>query len=383
MPPDPAFESQNSPTAGVDEAAKAFFDMEQARKAKVRAAAGLPALDPDAEPQREPTTLETSLDELVEADGEPEPKKADEDPSGEPNADPDAQAPEPQADPGQAEPQGDPQDLEIPLEARITLPNDVEVSFQDLQEGYMRQQDYTAKTTELGEQRRLFEDKVGGAYQAFEKQVAQNAALATELQAHLQSVLPSTQEMEKLRAVDPGEYAARMEDMRRKQGAIAQATQLRQNAEAEAARRVDEQRAARVPAEREALAAKVPRFKKNFDREYDALSRYALASDGGGLSPEEWDQVDDHRYVTLVWKAQEYDKATRKTAPAVRRALAKKPRPVRSGSPRDTGETQRSEVDVAMANLEKHPDSRDAAAAVFLAKERAKRSRASAGASRV
>jgi hypothetical protein len=370
MPPEPSFESRNSPTAGVDDAAKAFFDMEQERKAAVRKLAGIPEEDPAAEPEREPTRLEAELDALVDAD--PEDPDA-EDAPGEPNAELDAQAPDPEADPDPAAPQDEPGDLEIPLEARITLPNGAETSFQDLQEGYMRQQDYTAKTTELGDHRRQFEAKVGEAYQAFDEQVQQNVALATELQAHLESVLPTQQAMEALRKVDPGEYAARMEDMRRKQGAIAQAANLKKNAEAVAASRLSDQQAAQIPVERKALAAAVPAFRRNFDKEYDALSRYAVASDGGGLRPEEWDQVIDHRYVTLVYKAREYDKATRKTAPAVRKAMAKKPRSVRSGSPRDTGETQRSEVDVAMANLKAHPDSRDAAAAVFLARERSKR----------
>jgi hypothetical protein len=355
----------------MDDAAEGFFKLAEAKRAEKRKAAGLPEEKPA---DRVPDGLETHLQSIMDSD----PPADLEDRSGEP-IDPLADPPvDPPADDVDDEPPVAPEGPDIPLDTRITLANAQEVSFQDLQDGYMRQTDYTAKTQELGEQRRLFETKVNEAYQAFENQIQNNARLAQQLEAHLRTVMPDPQVMERLRMTDPGEYAARMEDMRSKQAVIQRAVEAKRQAEAEAARRVDEQRAANVPRERAALAAKLPVFKQNFDREYDALTRYVLASDGGELRPEEWDLVDDHRYVTLAWKAREYDRATRKTAPAVRRKLAAKPRRVRSGSPRDTGEAQRSETDAAMAHLEANPDSREAVAAAFLAKARAKRARGQA-----
>ncbi len=364
------FQSQNNPLDGVDEAAEAFFNLERRKQAIARGE------DPDnpetpAKPAADPPdALELKLDDIVKnppkeeelEDGPGEPKEGQDDPGSQDPAD--LQGEQGEQDEGEAE---------LTPETEIELPTGDTHTLRELQEGYMRQSDYTAKTMELAEHRKQFAAKVDEAYQAFEERVQANTQLAQQLQAHMAGLMPNAQEMERLRQVDPGEYAARMEDLRAKQAAIAQAQAAKEAAEQEANRRLDEQRAARIPAERKALGEAIPAFKKDFDREYAALGRYVTASDGGRLRPEEWDLVDDHRYVTLVWKAREYDKATRKTAPAVRRKMASKPRAVRSGSRPDAGETQRNAVDAAMANLKANPDSREAAAAVFLAREQAKR----------
>lgn len=377
------FQTQNHPADGMDEAAKAFFEQEQAKRegrAKLREAAGLAGGEAPSGAPAAGSEL-TDQERIDLASGRPaadDQGAAREDGSGEPIGDPEDQGVEPQGDLEEGEPQGDPYEEEIPLDAQIELADGSTTTLEDLRDGYMRQRDYTAKTTELGEQRRLFEEKVAEAYNAYKQRIDGAVELADQLQAHLAVFAPNAQQMNDLRVRDPGEYAARMEDMRAKKALIDKALAGKRDAEAEAARRAEEARAASVPIERAKLAEKVPAFKKNFDGEYHALTRYALASDGGELRPEEWDLISDHRYVTLVWKAREYDRATRSTLKGVRKKLARRPRSVRSGTQREAGESGGEQLEAAMANLKANPDSRKAQEAAFMARENAKRSRVGA-----
>ena len=161
--------------------------------------------------------------------------------------------------------------------------------------------------------------------------------------------------------------------MRARRELLDRSVRAKQMAMKEAQDRYEAQRKARVPHEREALMAVNPAFKRDFFGEYERLGRYAIAPDGGGLRPEEWDLVDDHRHINLVWKAREYDLATRKTAPELKKKLARKPQPPRSGSTDGRNRhTRGDEVAAAMARL-KETGSQDALRDAFLAREHAKR----------
>ncbi len=362
------FQSQHNAVEGLDQAARDFFELERKKhapkeEAKVEA-------DPEPDPEKPATPEEPLLgDRVSRAAGEdikPDPEQAD--PEEKPE---DPPAEEPADESSDQEPEVE----EISLDTMVEMSDGANVSIHELQRGFMREQDYTAKTTELSAQRKEFEAKVGEAYQVYEKRIGDANELAVQLQAALQTYQPNPQMMEKLRVQDPGEYSARMEDMRIKQGLVDRALQGQKDVGAEAARRADETRAARVPIERKLLAERLPIFKKDFDGEYERLSRYAVASDGGELRPEEWDLVDDHRYVTLVWKAREYDRATRTTAPEVRKKIARKPRRLRSGSQSEAGDTGDVAVKAAMANLKANPDSKAAAQQVFFAREQRRRAK--------
>jgi hypothetical protein len=367
MARDQAFESQDNPIAGVDEAAKLFYDLEQKKHAIARGESPPEALGKAAESEE---SASKPASEEIGAD--PDSAAPEDAPEETIEAGAEEQGPGAGEQTPAEEPEGEEVE-ELSLDTAIGMADGSEVTLKELQLGYQRHADYTRKTTELAEHRKQFEANAGQLAVEVEKRIQHVGELASTLEAHLAQVMPNQQQLEQLRKVDPGEYAARVEDIRNKQGAIAQAKQAQQAARQEAERRVDEERAARVPAERAALAEVIPAFKKDFDTEYERLGRYALASDGGGLRPEEWDLVDDHRYVTLVWKAREYDKATRKTAPVVRKAMARKPKTVRSGSPREAGQAARDEVSATMAHLKANPDSKDAQVNAFLARERAKR----------
>jgi hypothetical protein len=323
---------------GMDEAAKAIFDMNQRRQ----------GIDPEGEA------------------AEPEPA---------PEGEPEGESAEPEAEPaGDAEPESESEGE--PEEPTLKLEDGTEITAHELKRGWLREADYTRKAMELAQQRATFEATQRAHQTAIEQRMQQVNGIAEQLQFEMAQLMPSAIELQRLRVEDPAEFSAKMMEIQRRQNLFATVQATRNQMMQEAAARAEQERQARIPQEVASLQAAVPAFKKDFATEYESLGRYALAPDGGNLRPEEWEQLIDHRHVTLVWKAREYDKATRKTQPEVHGKLAQKPRTIRPGaSTRGTGDTMERELKAAMDQLNKNPDSTEAIQRMFEVRERAKRAR--------
>jgi DNA polymerase III alpha subunit (gram-positive type) len=378
------FHTQHHPIEGLDDAAKEFFAREQKRNA-VKAgelppeefqsnlnSSGVPKdspeIDADGLKKAEHSEQETVGDGLVD---ETETAGLAPEPDNETNLE-EERLEEGESDSMEVEETGG--DLEIPDEALVTLPDGSQATFHELQRGFLREQDYTRKNQELAEQRKGIQEEISQANAQIEQRSQALDQLIGSLQSEMNEQQVSPMQLEKLRAENPAEYAAMYADMQRKGAKIQQAQAARHQLQTEAAQRIEAQRQARIPAERQHLEQRSPEFKKDFDSEYAKLGRYILAPDGGGLRAEEWDLVDDHRYVLLAHKAMKYDEATRKKAPSVRQKVAGLPRVVRPGVQRDPGDTHREEENAVMQRLKENPESKDAQEAAWLMREQ-KRSR--------
>lgn len=246
------------------------------------------------------------------------------------------------------------------------------VPLSELRAGYQKGADYAQKTTALAEQRREFEDARSQEAMRLHQVGQEINQLVETLQFQMQRFGPSVQELEQLRQDDPGEYAARVHELRQTYGMIEQAKAVQQQREREAI-------AARAPQERQLLIERldadgVDDYKNDFNAAYENLGKWALDPEGGMLSREEWAETADHRLVRLlhlakvgqaVLRARDTGKESQKR---VKRKLADLPR-VRSGAT-PQGETQ-SDADRAMDRLKESGGmDRDAAAEWFLAKSR-------------
>lgn len=255
----------------------------------------------------------------------------------EPAADPEPEEPAEEAapaeDPAPGEVEGDDETAEEPepVEAgEYTVVIDGEehkVSQSELIAGYQRQKDYTRKTAAISEQRAKLETERAGY-------TRERSTLAEGLKGLVQKAIEQIEgqdmtELESLKDSDPGLYARKILE---RQGKIALAQQLndrQQQLEAQV-------RAESIPREREAFIAKAKAFKPdispdNFDAYYGEVSKYAVSQ---GITPAEWNQVTDHRHVTLVAKAMEHDKLATRKAPQVKKQLAALPRVAKPGQPK-------------------------------------------------
>lgn len=170
----------------------------------------------------------------------------------------------------------------------------------ELRANILRQRDYTRKTQELAEGRRIVEAKaaeVGSRLRGLQQTID---TLAAQVKGE------DTSSWEELRRTDPSEWSARMLERQHRMATIHAAQQTYQ---AEMARAREES----YRREAEILREKIPAWKDNAvaSREYGELLRFTAET--YGLTPEDIDSVSsDHRFVLLARDAKQGREVTRK-----------------------------------------------------------------------
>ena len=213
----------------------------------------------------------------------------------------------------------------------------LEVPLSELVAGYHRERDYTAKTTQLAEEKRKVESYAQNVMSEQTEAVQRMNAVAQQLQAELANHQEDPRELEALRIQNPGEYAARMQDQQRRAHLLSMAHQ-------EQARLADQARQEQIPRAIAELQSREPAFAKDFDSTYEQVGRWITSPQGGGLSVEQWNQVVDPRQVLIAYKAMKADEqglTVREATPRIRKKLSTMPK-VRAGVPVDTGQREQS-----------------------------------------
>lgn len=280
--------------------------------------------------------------------------------------------PEQPADP--QEPQPDPEPLaaeepqseaaeeqfdEDPLVPVTVAGVEQEVPLSELIRGYSREADYTRKTQSLAEERKAVEAERSQLMLAGREAVERSAQLAAQLQHEIQANQPDANELARLRVENPGEYAARIADMQRKQA-------LLQQAQVQAQQYQQQEQQQRVGFERSMLAEKEPAFASDFDKTYAELGRWVTDPNGGGVSVEEWNSEFDHRRILIAYRAMQNDQhraTARENQTAVRAKVANLPR-VRSGAPQEAGHSERESYAAAVNKMRESGSTRDIARAL-------------------
>lgn len=181
---------------------------------------------------------------------------------------------------------------------------DEQVPLTELLKGYSRQSDYTRKTQELAEQRKASD----GELEALRAERAQLSQMAQHLQQQIQQSMPKEPDWEALNQSDPIEYFRQREEWRTRQEKMQQAQQ--QAAMVQQMQMQDQQRQyqQKLQQEAQALPEKIPEWKDEgkAKAEKQLLKEYGLSM---GFSPEEMEQVADHRAIVLLRKAWLHDQA--------------------------------------------------------------------------
>ena len=240
---------------------------------------------------------------------------------------------------------------------------EVEVSLDELMQGYSRQSDYTRKTQELAGKRneieQLQQQWAGEITQAQAErqqyvealgQIVQNSMAGLEQYANV--------DWESLREEDPIAFVTKKEEFRDAQERVRQA-QAQQGVEAEK----QKQEFAKIKQmalqeEHKKLVSAVPEWNEPEKRNDLArkLSSYALSQ---GFKEEELKELIDHRSLIVLMKAQKYDALQKSDVKA--KKIKNKPKVVRSGKGVTKKSSDRSQRADKMKRLQKTGHSRDAA----------------------
>ena len=234
--------------------------------------------------------------------------------------------------------------------------DELDVPLDELLKGYSRTADYTRKTQEIAETRKMVEA---------DRAKIEEAAKLRDTYAQRLSVIEqmlnqdSGEDLATLKETDPIGYAVRVAEQseREKQLAAVRAEQQRlaQQQQAEQSERLK----AHLAAESQKLSEAIPEFA-------DPVKGSAVKADirkyaqGLGFSDQELAQAYDSRAITALYKAMQYDKLVSNKGEATKK-VSQAPRMLKPGT--STPETRTSqEVKNMRGRLKKSGRAKDAAA---------------------
>ena len=206
---------------------------------------------------------------------------------------------------------------------------EVEVSLDELRNGYQRQQDYTRKTMEASETRKAAEAEFNTARSERQQYANQLQGITQQLQGALQeqAQINWTQLLDS----DPVEYLKQQHLYQQRQSAY-------QNAQTEQSRVTQQQQAEQaqyiqnfVQKQHEELLAKLPDWKD----ESKAKAEKSLLVDNlesRGFNKTEISQITDHRMVLLAREAMKYQQLMSKAKAATQKVAPLPPKVERSGT---------------------------------------------------
>ena len=219
-----------------------------------------------------------------------------------------------------------------------------EVTLDELQNGYSRQQDYTRKTQELSQQRKGFEEQQA----ELAKKDAIYAQLLPQLEASLNGELENEPDWGALYESDPIAYVREKdvwEDKRKRlDAAKAENTRLQQ----EAAQKQQEQIQKFVEYGNQQLTEKIPHWSdaEKSQKEKAAITTYAINE--LGFTPQEINNVIDYRVLLGLRDGMLYRKqvAASKKKPT-QKAASRVARPGTSNKPKTMTAVKKAQMKLA------------------------------------
>jgi len=205
---------------------------------------------------------------------------------------------------------------------------EVEVSLDELLNGYSRTADYQKKTQSLAEQRKAVEAdrvKIDEAAKTRETYAQRLQVIEQLLQQQDQS-----QDLASLKAEDPIAYAVAMAEKMEREKQL-QAVQIeRQRVQQEQQSHQQAQLQKHIQAEQAKLVEAIPEFKDDVKAEVIRrdIRNYAKAQ---GFSDQELSQVYDSRAVLALYKAAQYDKLMANKG-VTSKKVANAPKTIRPGT---------------------------------------------------
>ena len=232
-----------------------------------------------------------------------------------------------------------------------------QVTLDELKKSYQLGSDYTKKTQEIAEQRKVIETEAKAIIEA--RQVRDE--YSQKLQAVQQFLVGSNDRPEDLAAMkenDPIGYAVKVAEMteKKEQLQLVQAEQQRIAQQQQADRSAQMQKV--VEQESQKLAQSLPEFSDKVKGEQirNDIRAYGKSV---GFTDEELSQVYDSRQVLTIHKAMMYDKLV-KSKPGMKKKVSNAPKMVKSGAKVKQSVTDKTKKQ--MQRLQQTGSARDAAA---------------------
>lgn len=220
---------------------------------------------------------------------------------------------------------------------------DVEVSLEELQQGYSRQSDYTKKTQELSEERRTIDaeraeyqnglNQLMAQRQQYEQALGQLGQQLSQNMSKFQNV-----DWQRLKNEDPLEYVTKRDEFREEQERIKSVHYHQQQVQVQQQQEMEQIRQKAVAEEIGKLGKLIPEWNDPDAQPKIAknIMDYGVTS---GFTIEEMEGLVDSRSVYLIHKAMKYDAL--QNADLKNKKVKNKPKMTKSGAKRPKSDAKR------------------------------------------
>ena len=206
--------------------------------------------------------------------------------------------------------------------------DEVDLTLDELQSGYLRQADYTKKTQAVAESRKQAE----ATLQALEAQRQGYAEQLANVEAALAQSEPSQEYWDALKAEDPIEFMTQREALRDRQEAMSQVKAEQERVQQEQMANLQAQAQERLRQEGQKLLEVIPEWRDPETAQKEKTAVFTHAQRYLGYSADELQAAGDHRAVNALRKAYLYDLLMQQK-PAAQKKAAKAPKMAKSGQP--------------------------------------------------
>ena len=305
--------------------------------------------DKPKEEQAAPTEEEESTEETQDESLEEEPQEELEAASEEEEAE-------------EATEETDDGEEEDPLYAVTVNGEEHEVTFDELLRGYSRQSDYTRKTQELSNDRKQMEE----LQKQYNSEVSTIQAERQQYMESLNQIIANSSagldkfanvDWQSLKDTDPIEYVTKKEEFREAQEKVQSMQQEQYNAQHRHAEESKQLRSQILREEHGKLSAALPDWGKP-EKQKKMASEIRDYASSQGFSAEEINSLVDHRSLLVLLKASKYD--AMQTADVKSKKIKNKPRVIRAGKGRSSGDESKSKRTARMRRLQQSGHVRDA-----------------------
>lgn len=252
-----------------------------------------------------------------------------------------------------SEPDAEPQTFTVKIDGK-----EVEVSLDELKNGYQRQSDYTKKTMEAAEQRKTADAERQQAQQERQEYHSKLERMAAQLEGALEQ--QSQIDWNALIESDPVEYLKQQQLFQQRQALYQQNMQERQKLIQQHQTEQAQAHQSYLVKQQEDLLAKLPDWKDDAKAaaEKTAISKFLQEQ---GFEAEDISSIADHRHVLVARKAMLYDQLMAKASTAAKKVQEAPQRVVKPGV------TANGNADGRTAAAKRHEKSGtvESAAAVF------------------
>ena len=207
---------------------------------------------------------------------------------------------------------------------------EVEVTLDELQNGYSRQQAYTKRSMELAEQRKAFEAEQAETRQIRDAYAQQLDQLAAQIQQTTQQEPDWRALAETMSERDLFLYKAEWDQQKEYQKQV-QAEQ--QRIAAEKSREQEQELRKHLEVQRTDMLNRIPAWQDEEVREAERREVISYAQKRIGFSEEEIANASDARAIELLYKAWQWDQLQEKK-PAAKKRARKAPKMAKAGRPK-------------------------------------------------